>query len=144
MDAFLENNTGYLNLFDELPDKSTYRVFIEISDNDFFDNYDIHFSYSLPGLLGYYYTLLEGGNYNLFPVTKILYNISLHIYIFLLVIFNLIRKKQYSLLGPYSILFGLFITTLLGPVSILRYVLPIVLLTPINIMLLFDKKRTLN
>lgn len=133
IDSFLLTNETYFNPFDKLPDDDVYRVLWEIRDKDDFFNYDIEFKFKENKLAGFYYALLETGEYNKFPLLKVLFNISLYIYILGLALYIFIIRKEYNKVLCILPFITLFITVLLGPVAILRYVLPIALAFPLLI-----------
>lgn len=140
VDSFLLTNETYFNPLDRLPDQDIYRVLWEIRDTNYYDNYDIEFKFKDNKIAGFYYALLESGEYNRFPIFKVIFNISLYIYILLFALYVFILKKDYkSILGILPFI-TLFITVLLGPVAILRYILPIVLSAPLLIHLIVKKK----
>lgn len=141
IDSFLLTNESYFNPFDPIPDEDIYRVLWEIRDVDDFNNYDIEFNFKENKLAGFYYVILETGEYNKFPLLKFVFNIALYIYILLFTVYVLIIRKEYSRLIGILPFVTLFITVLLGPVAILRYILPIFLGTPILLHLIFKKEN---
>ena len=141
VDSFLLTNETYFNPFDKIPDDDIYRVLWEIRAVDDFNNFDFSFKNIDNPIGDLYYMLLETGEYNRFPVLKILFNISLYVYILLFSIMIFIIRKDYKKVIGVLPLLALFITALLGPVAILRYILPIVLATPITINMMIQKKK---
>lgn len=140
IDSFLLTNETYFNPFDKLPDEDVYRVLWEIRDKDDFFNYDIEFRFKESKLAGFYYALLETGEYNKFPLLKVIFNISLYIYTLALALYIFIIRKEYNKVLCILPFITLFITVLLGPVAILRYVLPIVLAFPLLIHMIIKKE----
>ncbi len=141
IDSFLLTNETYFNPFDKLPDDDVYRVLWEIRDKDDFFNYDIEFKFKENKLAGFYYALLETGEYNKFPLLKVLFNISLYIYILGLALYIFIIRKEYNKVLCILPFITLFITVLLGPVAILRYVLPIALAFPLLIHMILKNEN---
>ncbi|MCX4248474.1 MAG: DUF6020 family protein [Bacilli bacterium] len=139
IDSFLLTNETYFNPFDKLPDDDVYRVLWEIRDKDDFFNYDIEFKFKENKLAGFYYALLETGEYNKFPLLKVIFNISLYIYILGLALYIFIIRKEYNKVLCILPFITLFITVLLGPVAILRYVLPVALAAPLLIHMILKK-----
>lgn len=141
IDSFLLTNETYFNPFDKIPDEDIYRVLWEIRDVDDFNNYDIEFRFKENKLAGSYYSLLETGEYNRFPVLKVLFNISLYIYILIFALYTFIRRREYTRILCILPFITLFITVLLGPVAILRYVLPIVIACPLLINMILKEEK---
>ncbi len=141
IDSFLLTNETYFNPFDKLPDDDVYRVLWEIRDKDDFFNYDIEFKFKENKLAGFYYALLETGEYNKFPLLKVIFNISLYIYILWLALYIFIIRKEYRKILCILPFITLFITVLLGPVAILRYVLPIALAFPLLIHMILKNEN---
>lgn len=122
-DAFLQNTIGYWYIGDKLPDNTTYRTYIEIRSQDDFNNTngEIHFDSKIPNLMDTYYKMGEKGTFQYIPILSLLMcNAFYNILLILLFIYNL-YKRNYKLILPQMLLFGLMITNLLGPVSLLRY-----------------------
>lgn len=141
IDSFLLTNETYFNPFDKIPDEDIYRVLWEIRDVDDFNNYDIEFRFKENKLAGSYYSLLETGEYNRFPILKVFFNISLYIYILIFALYTFIRRREYTRILCILPFITLFITVLLGPVAILRYVLPIVIACPLLINMILKKEK---
>lgn len=62
---------------------------------------------------------------------------------FILVLFLvgvILKKKNYMLFVPLSLVFGLYITVLLAPVSVFRYCYPVAILVPVFYSLLFNRR----
>lgn len=142
VDSFLLTNETYFNPFDKIPDDDIYRVLWEIRDVDDFNNTDIEFKFKENKLSGAYYTLLETGHYNNFPILKVLFNISIYIYIMIFALYIFIIRREYERILELLPFITLFITVLLGPVAILRYVLPIVLASPLLLHKIIKKSKT--
>lgn len=140
IDSFLLTNETYFNPFDEIPDDDVYRVLWEIRDNDDFSNYDIEFRFKENKIAGSYYALLEMGRYNEFPIFKLIFNISIYIYVLVFALFMFVLRKEYKRVLGILPFITLFITVLLGPVAILRYVLPIVLACPLFMHMIIKKE----
>lgn len=141
IDSFLLTNETYFNPFDKIPDVDVYRVLWEIRDIDDFDNYDIEFRFKENKIAGAYYAMLETGEYNRFPVLKVLFNISIYIYILVFALYIFILRREYKRILYILPFITLFITVLLGPVAILRYVLPIVIACPLFIHMILKKEN---
>ncbi len=90
-----------------------------------------------------YKNLLDKAKYQEIPILRILMNSSTYIYILIILIFNIIRKKKYELLFPIIPLFMYFLTDLLAPVALMRYVYPILVSFSL-IIYLFGKSNDSN
>jgi len=72
-----------------------------------------------------------------FPLLATFCAMGTYMILFLFVIGYILAKRQYHLLMPLSLVFGLYLTLLLSPVAIFRYGYPIVILAPLFAALIF-------
>jgi len=142
LDAWMNLINGYFCFDDPLPDKQTYRTYIEIRC-DAYNEMDLHFSSKNHKLFTLYDSLFRGATCQNIPILSIICQLAFYDWTLILVFAYCLAQKQYSWLPPLAILLGIFATNLLGPVAILRYIYPFVICFPL-ILGIFIKCATIT
>ena len=136
IDAFNQNILGYFYINDLMPDKSTYRVLIEVRCVDDFDiTYnEIKFESKLPFIFDLYTNMFEKGEYQNIPIISTILQPALYTLILIFIIMLNIFTNNKKMNIPYILIIGLMITNIFGPVALFRYTFYNMLLLPIFIL----------
>lgn len=123
IDSFLANTMGYWYVGDMLPDKGTYRTYIETRTRDDFNNTknQIKFDSKIKWLYDIYYNVSEKASFQKVPILSLLMSVSFNIILLIILTLICIYQKKYANIIPLSLFYGLLFTLILGPVAILRY-----------------------
>lgn len=146
VDAFLANTMGYWYIGDTLPDKETYRTYIEVRSVDDFHNTNdqIKFKSKIKPIFNLYYDLTEKATFQYIPFLSLIMSVGFQVILLIVLTIIILFNKEYSKLIPTSLILGILATVLLGPVAILRYVYYIFTIMPIMIYLVFSKNKDTN
>ena len=126
INAFMNLTYGYWYPNDVLPDTTTYRKFIEISDGD-----DITFNSKWPWLFDKLYYFGMGSSYQKLPVLSMLFSPAAYVWTILFLCIVCLYHRRCRFFSVMVVPAALFLTILLGPVALLRYIYPIVLCVPL-------------
>lgn len=142
LDAWMNLINGYFCFDDPLPDRQTYRTYIEIRC-DAYNEMGLHFSSKNYKLFTLYDSLLREATCQNIPILAIICQLAFYNWTLILVFVFCLAHKQYHWLPSLGILLGILATNLLGPVAILRYIYPFVICFPL-ILGIFIKCATIT
>ncbi|MCI9398229.1 MAG: hypothetical protein HFJ07_00135 [Lachnospiraceae bacterium] len=129
LDAWMNLINGYFCFDDEIPDKQTYRTYIEIRCNAY-NEMGLHFSTKNKKLFDLYDSLFRKGKCQEIPFLSIVCQLAFYDWALILVFAYVWQKKRYRLLPPIILLLAILFTNLLGPVALLRYIYPFIVCFP--------------